>query len=134
MLAQSHTACVGLAKASPVQQALRVSMEIIQSMEEIITFVSFSLLLATSIYIFLKVNRIIGLLIFSFASVAILFSLAFWGFPGLEFIADALTEFEVVDDKVIPSKLGGTLGLISSISRLFLAIAIIMLVKHAKNS
>lgn len=109
-------------------------MELVQYAEIIINYLGEGLLLVVGTLIFSKANKTAGVAVLLFGLLSLIYTFSFSGIEGLEFIADALTDFEEINGKVVPTLPGGILGIISSISKLALAFGIYLLFKQALNN
>lgn len=102
-------------------------------MEDILTLTGIALLWAGSFIVFTQVSRLAGALIFSFALVSAVITLSFHEVPGLTFIGDALTDFELVNGEAVQSNLGRALGILSSVTQVAMAVGLIMVALRAKK-
>ena len=109
-------------------------MELVQYAEIIINYLGEGLLLIVGALIFSKVSKPAGVAVLVFGLLSLIYTLSFSGVDSLEFIAEALTDFEEINGKVVPTLPGGLLGVISSISKLALAVGIYALFKQALNN
>ncbi len=106
-------------------------MNILQAIEVIMHNGAELILLGIAVYIFLKVSKVSGILLALSSLCALLMQLSFQNVSGLGFLAEILLSETEESGKLLPTISARILGITMGISKMCLAVSVLILARRA---